>query len=116
MEAPGLERCFSMAAFLAFIELREYSATHPTLTDADALDSLRKLRFGAAGLDFHAATVLFDVFDRELPWDQTKVGLRLFVYEWVRLAQPGWLRTVPKSLLQNDLMFFKPLRDSVSCA
>ena len=24
--------------------------------------------------------------------------------------------TGPKSLLQNDLMFFKPLRDSVSCA
>ncbi len=30
-----------------------------------------------------------------------------------RCAGPGG---VPESLLQNDLMFFKPLRDSVSCA
>lgn len=96
MVAPRLEHCFSMAAFLAFIELREYRAAHRSLSLNDALSSLGKLRSGATGLDFRAATALFEALDHDLPWDQTKAGLRLFVFEWVRLAQPIWLRSVPK--------------------
>ena len=69
-----------MAAFLAFIELRKYLIAHPSLSLTDVLSSLRKLRSGAAGLDFPAATVLFKSFDPDLPWDQTKAGLRLFVF------------------------------------
>lgn len=103
-----------MAAFLAFIELREYSAAHPSLSLADALGSLRKLRSGAADLDFHGATALFESFDPDLPWDQTRSGLRLFVYEWVRLSQPTWLRTVPRgreyvraALTANEVQCFR---------
>lgn len=95
MELPGLERCFSMAAFLAFIELRDYLKTNPTLCYREALRSLRSLRSGAIGLDFSAAMTLLNSFDPDLPYDQTRNGLRIFVYEWVRLAQPAWLRSVP---------------------
>lgn len=114
MAVPDLDRCFSMAAFLAFIELREYLKAHPSLSPTDALGSLRNLRSGAIGLDFDAATALIKSFDPDLPWDETRAGLRIFVYEWVRLAQPIWLRAVPKgreyvraALTGNEMQCFR---------
>ena len=35
---------------------------------------------------------------------------------WKARARPTHMIWTTESLLQNDLMFFKPLRDSVSCA
>lgn len=114
MAEPDLEQCFSMAAFLAFIELRDYLADHPSLSLADGLRSLNSLRSGANGLDFDAALTLVRHFDPDLPWDQTRAGLRIFVYEWVRLVQPLWLRTVPKgreyvraALTGNEIQCFR---------
>ncbi|WP_171136799.1 DUF3883 domain-containing protein [Ruegeria sp. HKCCC1038] len=95
MTPPSLDRCFSMAAFLAFVELRQFLSRHPSLPFSEALDSVKRLKTGASGLDFHAAVTLSSELDQDLPWDSTKKGLRLFVYEWVRLVQPNWLRRVP---------------------
>ena len=95
MQARKLEEAFSMAAFLAFLELRSFRTDHPSLTDAEAVASLVSLRSRASGLDFFGGLTLLQSLDSSLDWKPTKSRLRLFVYEWIRLVEPRWLRLVP---------------------
>ena len=84
-----------MAAFLAFIKLRSFRALHPTLPLSETVASVKKLKASAVGLDFNGGLTLLDRLDASIAWDSSKEGLRLFVYEWVRLVEPIWLRFVP---------------------
>ena len=95
MTERGIENCFSMAAFLAFVELYSFRATHPTLSLADILASVKKLKANATGLDFSAGLTLLERLDASVTWHPSKEGLRQFVYNWVRLVEPTWLRFVP---------------------
>ncbi len=112
MQARGIKDAFSMAAFLAFLELRSFRAEHPCLTDAEVVASLNRVRTSAIGLDFRGGIALLRRLDSSLDWKQTKEHLRLFVYEWVRLVEPRWLRLVPygREKLRNALG-----RDQVQC-
>ena len=95
MQARRIEEAFSMAAFLAFLELRSFRTDHPSLTDEEAVASLVSVRSNASGLDFSGGLALLRSLDSSLDWEPTKDRLRLFVYEWIRLVEPGWLRLVP---------------------
>lgn len=105
MAALELDRCFSISAFLAFVELRSYQTLHPDIDISEAIVNVRKFKAGAAGLDFHGAVVLNEALDESIVWDTSKSNLRLFVYEWVRIVQPVWLRYVPygRERLRSEL-------------
>ena len=97
-----------MAAFQAFLELHSFRAEHPCLTEIDAIGRLTALRASANGLDFRGGLALHQHLDSARNWKQTEGRLRLFVFEWVRIAKPSWLRLVPygrekvKSALGED--------------
>ena len=95
MHPRRIEDAFSMAAFLAFLELHSFRADHPSLSDAEAVASLVNLRSRATGLDFRGGVALFRALDSSVDWNLTKSRLRTFVFEWVQLVQPRWLRLVP---------------------
>lgn len=94
-----------MAAFLAFIELNSFRCAYPMLTPAETVANVKNLRPNATGLDFSAGLTLLRRLDASKPWNPSKGGLRLFVYEWVRLVEPIWLRFVPygRNKLRNSL-------------
>ena len=95
MRPRRIEDAFSMAAFLAFLELRSFRADHPLLSEAEAVASLVNLRSRAIGLDFRGGITLFRALDSSVDWNSTTSHLRNFVFEWTRLVQPPWLRFVP---------------------
>ncbi len=95
MQARKIDDALSMAAFLAFLELRSFCTDYPSLTDAQAVASLNSLRSSASGLDFRGGLALRRVLDSSVEWKQTTNCLRHFVFEWVRLVEPRWLRLVP---------------------
>lgn len=95
MQARRIDDSFSMAAFLAFLELHSFCADHPSLTDAQAIASLNRLRSSASGLDFRGGLALRQTLDPSIAWKPTSDCIRLFVFEWIRLVQPPWLRLVP---------------------
>ena len=71
MQARGIEEAFSMAAFLAFLELRSFRTDHPSLTDDEAVASLVSLRSSASGLDFSGGLALLRSLDSSLDWQPT---------------------------------------------
>lgn len=89
------ERCLSMAAFLAFLELRAYKKDTGEVSTAEAIDSLKRLKPSAHGLDYCAGVVLRELLDDDFSWDGTQSGVRRFVFELVHFAKPWWLATVP---------------------
>ena len=95
MQSRSLEDAFSMSAFLAFLELRSFLAGHPSLKDTDAVTSLNRVRASSTGLDFRGGLALLRKLDSSLDWQLTQDRLRLFVFEWVKLIRPRWLRLVP---------------------
>lgn len=84
-----------MSAFLAFIDLRSIRSEHPYLTDIEAIASLSRVRGNSTGLDFRGGLSLLGKLDSSIDWQLTEEHLRLFVFEWVKLVEPGWLRFVP---------------------
>ena len=84
-----------MAAFLAFLELRSFRTDRPLLSDAEAVASLISFRSRASGLDFRGGLALLRALDSSVDWNSTTNRLCLFVFEWVRLVEPRWLRLVP---------------------
>lgn len=95
MAAPYPGRSFSMAGFLGFVELTRYMAEYPDLPVHEAIRSLQDARAGTAGFDFGTAATLVHELDRTLSWSPDKAGLRLFISEWARLANPAWLCQAP---------------------
>ena len=84
-----------MTAFLAFIELRTFRSANPSLTVSEVVSGVRELKPAAAGLSLRAGLTLLRVLDESVDWDDSKNGLRLFIFEWGKLAKPLWLRLVP---------------------
>ena len=95
MQPRRLEDAFSMAAFVAFLELRSFLTEHPSLTATEAIASLNNLKASASGLDFRGGLTLLQGLDPSLDWNRNKNRLRLFVFEWVQTVNPRWLRLVP---------------------
>ena len=95
MEPRRIDDAFSMAAFQAFLELHSFCTEHPSLTEVEAIRSLTTLRASAAGLDFRGGLALQQHLDSARNWKETDNRLRLFVFEWVRIVMPSWLRLVP---------------------
>ena len=97
-----------MAAFEAFLELNSFCKEHPGITELDAVGRLTTLRASTNGLDFRGGLALHQHLDSARRWKQTENRLRLFVFEWVQIAKPSWLRLVPygrekvKSALGED--------------
>lgn len=95
MQLRSIEEALSMSAFLAFLELRSFLADHPALTEMEAVASLNRVRASSTGLDFPGGLSLLQKLDPSLDWQLTQDRLRLFVFEWVKMIQPPWLRLVP---------------------
>ncbi len=95
MHPRRLEDAFSMSAFLAFLEIRSFLADHPSLPETDAISSLNRVRASSTGLDLRGGLALLHTLDSSMDWQLTQKHLRLFVFEWVKLIQPPWLRLVP---------------------
>ena len=95
MHSRRLEDAFSMSAFLAFLEIRSFLAERPSLPETDAIASLYRARASSTGLDFRGGLTLIRKLDPSLDWQLSQAHLRLFVFEWVKMAQPLWLRLVP---------------------
>ena len=84
-----------MAAFLAFLRVRSLRAEHPSFTDAELVETLERVSESASGLDFRGGLALLHGLDPSLNWSAAGDPLRLFIFEWVKLVQPRWLRFVP---------------------
>ena len=84
-----------MSAFLGFLEIRSFLANHPSLTDTEAISSLKRVRSRSTGLDFRGGLTLLRKLDLSLDWQLSQDYLRLFIFEWVKMTQPFWLRLVP---------------------
>lgn len=95
MRCRRLEDAFSMSAFLGFLEIRSFLADQPSLTDTDAITSLRRVRAISTGLDFRGGLTLFRKLDPSFDWQLSQDRLRVFVFEWVKMTQPVWLRLIP---------------------
>ena len=95
MHSRRLEDAFSMSAFLGFLEIRSFLAEHPSLPERDAIASLYRVRASCTGLDFRGGLTLVRKLDPSLDWQLSQDRLRLFVFEWVKMTQPLWLRLVP---------------------
>ena len=95
MNTLALERCFTMGAFLAFIELRAFCIDNPSVTLEDSITALKKLKSKTSACDFESATQLMAALDEKLAWDSTKSGLRLFITEIVQNNSPPWMRFIP---------------------
>ena len=95
MHPRSLDDALSMSAFLAFLQLRSFCADHPALTIGDVVTSLNRVRSSSTGLDFRGGLALFRALDSSFDWQQTQNHLRLFIFEWMKLIEPPWLRLVP---------------------
>ena len=95
MSTVTFDRCFTMATFLAFTESRSFRMDHPDLTLEDSIATIKKLKSSASAFDYDNAMQLMTVLDEELAWDNTKLGLRLFVSEIVKHSKPWWMRFIP---------------------
>lgn len=110
MHSRRIEDAFSMSAFLAFLELREFLSVHPSLEYPDAITSIKKVRSVSSGLDFSGGLALLQHLDSSVDWQLTRNHLRLFASEWVSTTQPHWTRLVPygrerlRGALSNDEM------------
>lgn len=109
-----LAQCFSMAAFLGFIELNSYMINHESVSPQDAAERIKRVRAKASGFDFQSAIVLSQHLEADLPWTPSQDGLRLFITEWTKLVNPTWLRHVPygrrflkQALRPNELQCFR---------
>ena len=110
MKVRRIEDAFSMSAFLAFLDLRLFLATNPTLKDSEAIASISNVRASSTGLDFSGGLALLQNLDLSLDWQLTRDNLRVFAFKWIEITQPPWLRLVPfgreklRSALSNDEM------------
>ena len=95
MQPRSLEGAFCMAAFLAFLEIRSFKADHPSLDDTEAVTSLNRIRASATGLDYRGGLALLQTLDSSQDWVLSRDRLRLFVFEWIRLVKPSWVRLIP---------------------
>lgn len=108
----SLDQCLSMAAYLAFVEVREFRMSNPQLSILEAVESVKNVRAKAIGLDYEKAKILYKFLDQEVHWNQTTEGIRHFVFQWVQLVQPFWIRFVPhgRERVKNAL-----IRDQEQC-
>ena len=95
MPSRSLDEAFSMSAFLAFLEFRSFRKDHPTLSDAEVVATLTRVRASSTGLDFQGGSTLLRKLDRSVPWQLTEHHLRRFALEWIELSEPSWLRLIP---------------------
>ena len=114
MQPHTLENSLSMAAFLAFIEIRSFLTDHPALTAVGAIESLTRIRERASGLDFRRGLALHQELGSSLGGTPSENGLRTFIFEWVRVANPGWLQLAPygrerlrRALSSNEVQCFR---------
>lgn len=118
-----------MAAYSAFVSLHHYLSKNPQLERADAIAAIRHTNSDAFGLDFVGATGLCEILNLTDDWSDTKEGLRLFVFEYIKATQPWWLRMVPygrekvRSALERDQVqclreagLFDPVPDAETVA
>ena len=95
MNTVAPERCFTIAAFLAFTELLAFRADNPNVPLKDSIPVLKKFKSSASTCDFKGITQLTAILDEELAWDNTKSGLRLFISELIRYFKPQWMQLIP---------------------
>ena len=95
MRSRSLDDAFSMSAFLAFLEVRSFRTGHPSLSDSDAVNTLTRIHARSTGLDLPGGLTLLRTLDESIPWELTRHHLRLFVFAWIEVIQPPWLRLVP---------------------
>lgn len=114
-----------MAAYSAFVVLRDYLARNPELETTTAIEIIRKSNTDDAGLDYVGGTTIHQFVQMDLPARDRRTALRLVACELVKAAKPWWLRLVPygrdmvRSALDQDQIqclreagLFDPVPDS----
>lgn len=90
-----LDRCLTMAAYSAFVTIREYLDKNPGIPLFEVVDTICSINSDAAGFDYLGGTSIHNNLGFELVLSDDNRGLRTVVFELVRIAQPWWLRLVP---------------------
>ena len=95
MSGVDFNRCMTIAAFSAFVRIRDYLAKSENLDLASAVDLVRQINADATGLDYVGGIAIHGLLDNRPHWVDEQSGLRFVVAELVRMSQPWWLRLIP---------------------
>jgi Protein NO VEIN, C-terminal len=95
MAEIDINRCMTVAAFSAFVRIREHLAKNTSLDAASAVASLRQINADSTGLDYVGGIAIHGLLDDQVQWIDPHSGLRLVIGELVKISQPWWLRLVP---------------------
>lgn len=90
-----LNRCLTMAAYSAFVVLRDYVARNPELEATAAIDIIRHANTDDAGLDYVGGAAIHQQIQIDISGRDRRTALRLVACELVKAAMPWWLRLVP---------------------
>ena len=95
MNETDLNRCLTMAAFSAFITLRQYTNKYPPWDVARAIKEIKTINSDAANLDYVGGNLIFGLLPPDFDISNARVSHRRVVFELIKIAQPWWLRHVP---------------------
>ena len=95
MSGVDLNRCMTVAAFSAFVRIREHLARNPSFDEVSTVAFLKQINADSTGLDYTGGITIHRLLDDRPDWIDQQSGLRLVVSELVRISQPWWLRLVP---------------------
>jgi hypothetical protein len=84
-----------MAAYSAFVVLRDYIARNPQLETTAAIDIIRLSNTDDAGLDYVGGAIIHQLIEIDISGRDRRTALRLVACELVKAAMPWWLRLVP---------------------
>jgi len=105
-------RCFTIAAYSAFVVLRRYLGKNPGVDIATAISIILQTNSDNAALDFNGGTAIHQLLPTEIVDCNSRTTLRLIASELVKATQPWWLRLVPygrervRSALDQDQVQF----------
>ncbi len=103
-----LSRCLTMAAYSAFVALRNYLKTHPHIDVNTSIETIRRVNSDMAGLDYVGGLAIHSFVSPEINWENNLEGFRLVVGELIKATNPWWVSLAPygrekvRSVLAQD--------------
>lgn len=95
MMASDIERCLTVAAYSAFVAMREYLEKNPNSTPDQAVKIIQATSSDDVALDYVGGQQIYNYMNNQLITGKVQKDLRLTISEIIRIYRPWWLRLIP---------------------
>jgi len=90
-----IDRCFTVAAYSAFVVLRQFLAKNPNTTAKEAVSIIEATNADNTGLDYLGGQEIYLHLNDILDISPGTNNLRSVIGELIRSSRPWWIRLIP---------------------